>query len=577
MKREVFRDLTGTLVADLTASPNYPNAPDETTLVGGFEAPTDVGNNYGQRLSGFIIPSETANYLFFIASDDNGELWLSTDEDPAKKELIATEPGWNPARDWIGTARRDPDVPENRSAPKALAAGRRYYVEALQKEGGGGDNLGVTIIKEGDPLPASGSAPAQGSFIGASGPPASATVTFTNQPQNVVTTVGRTATFTAQARSDSRPIVYQWEKNGVALFRANASTYTTPALVAGDAGAQFRAIAYIAGGSVTSAVATLTLSSDVTPPAVEQVGALGDPLTGQASSVIIRFDEPVDQASATNLANYRINGGAIAISGAVLQPDLRSVRLSTATLSPGVPYALIIRNVADRSPVRNAMSEVTRSFQVSNLVLHLAFDNPAQPALDSSAYGNHGALVDQPQIVPGPIGSALSFDGVNDYLDIPNNPVLGITGDLTIATWVKRAALGDYGGLVAKTDGANVWDYDLYFAGGANTLHFYSDTQTTQDAISTGVVADQEWHHVAVTRLGETVAFYIDGEPAGTVSITGESADNPHPVRIPSASAPMDRPITPLRCLAGRWMASEFTIARSAWTKCSSSASSLRA
>src|SRR6266568_1078363 len=102
-------------------------------------------------------------------------------------------------------------------------------------------------------------------------------------------------------------------------------------------------------------------------------------------------------------------------------------------------------------------------------------------------------------------------------------------GDL-VAAWIKRGALGDYGGIVAKTDGNNIFDYDFYFDG--DNLHFWSDNQSPRNTISTGTVSDSDWHHVAATRGGETVTFYIDGGPAGTVTISGDSADNPVPVRI---------------------------------------------
>src|SRR5205823_7778226 len=126
--------------------------------------------------------------------------------------------------------------------------------------------------------------------------------------------------------SSSSPIVYQWQKNEVAIFRANASNYTTPALSLSDEGARFRCIAYIQGGaSATSLVASITVSADVTPPAVGRVGALADPATAQASAVTVVFDEPVDQASAQTVANYSIDGGALVSSSAVLQSELKTV------------------------------------------------------------------------------------------------------------------------------------------------------------------------------------------------------------------------------------------------------------
>ncbi|MHC4463157.1 MAG: PA14 domain-containing protein, partial [Planctomycetota bacterium] len=71
-----------------------------------------------------------------MASDDASELWLSTGENPANKVMIANVPGWTNSRVWD-------KYPEQRSASITLTGGQRYYIEALQKEHGGGDNLAV--------------------------------------------------------------------------------------------------------------------------------------------------------------------------------------------------------------------------------------------------------------------------------------------------------------------------------------------------------------------------------------------------------------------------------------------------
>jgi len=274
------------------------------------------------------------------------------------------------------------------------------------------------------------------------------------------------------------------------------------------------------------------LPPDVTPPSIARVTALAAPAGSQTSTVTVFFDEEVEQTSAEAASNYSINNGAIAISSAVLRPDLKSVLLSTAPLIPGPDYQITVKNVADRFPNRNAISALTQTFQADNLVLHLTFDDPSAPIANVEGHSNDGTLIGEPLVVPGVNGNALSFDGADDYVEVPNGPGLGITGDITLAAWVKRETFGDYRAIVAKTLGRNSWDYDLYFGSGANTLRFWSDNQSPQEAVSTGSVANRNWTHVAVTRRGGTVSFYINGTAAGTASVTGNFADNPFPVLI---------------------------------------------
>ncbi len=107
-----------------------------------FEAPTDWADNYGTRARGYITAPNTGSFLFWIASDDNAELWLSTNDLPADKRLIASVPDWTNAREWNKYSAQ-------KSAAISLVAGQKYYVEALQKEGAGGDNLAVGWSKPG--------------------------------------------------------------------------------------------------------------------------------------------------------------------------------------------------------------------------------------------------------------------------------------------------------------------------------------------------------------------------------------------------------------------------------------------
>jgi hypothetical protein len=71
VKREVFTNLLGAAVADLTGSAKFTgNQPDAVSLLGSFEALRRSGNQYGQRVSGWLVPPTTGDYVFFIASDD---------------------------------------------------------------------------------------------------------------------------------------------------------------------------------------------------------------------------------------------------------------------------------------------------------------------------------------------------------------------------------------------------------------------------------------------------------------------------------------------------------------------------
>jgi hypothetical protein len=134
--REYWTGIAGAYVPDLTNNSNYPDNPQGSSEPTLFEAPLDWANQYGTRMHGFLHPPTSGDYTFWISSDDASELWLSTNDNPNNAVRIAYEDQWSGSRVWqTGT---------EQSTPITLVGGQRYYIKALQKEEGGGDNLAVT-------------------------------------------------------------------------------------------------------------------------------------------------------------------------------------------------------------------------------------------------------------------------------------------------------------------------------------------------------------------------------------------------------------------------------------------------
>jgi hypothetical protein len=236
-------------------------------------------NNYTRRITGFFVPAVTTNYTFFICSDDNSDLFLSTDSSPSNKRLIAQEPGWSASLLWVTDSGGGADLTQKRSdkwspdgshVPFAsgipLTAGQKYWIEAVHNEAGGGDNVGVTFKFAGgaDPVDASNSL-LTGSLIGY-GYTIPAALTAITQPTNATAVAGREATFTYVVSDPlPDPLDYQWYRNGTVVSNATFQQYTF-LTTAGDNSAQFTCVvtlpaSYNSTLSITSLVATLTVNS----------------------------------------------------------------------------------------------------------------------------------------------------------------------------------------------------------------------------------------------------------------------------------------------------------------------------
>ncbi len=72
-------------------------------------------------------------------------------------------------------------------------------------------------------------------------------------------------------------------------------------------------------------------------------------------------------------------------------------------------------------------------------------EGSGQNVYDATGYGNDGTLAsstdssdEDPTWETGKVGGALEFDGVDDYVKIPDSASLDITGAITIEFWVKE-------------------------------------------------------------------------------------------------------------------------------------------
>jgi hypothetical protein len=158
--------IAGTTVDELLGDGSYPDLAARREPRASFTTNPDlsgVAENFGGRLSGWLTPTESGQYRFFIRSDDSSRLFLSTSSDPAAASQIADEPGCCKA--FLNPTADDGTLNPQTSEPVTLTAGQSYYLAAVYKEGGGGDFCEVAWRKEGDTTPAAQLAPIPGSFF----------------------------------------------------------------------------------------------------------------------------------------------------------------------------------------------------------------------------------------------------------------------------------------------------------------------------------------------------------------------------------------------------------------------------
>lgn len=128
--REVWTGVPGSTVAQIPVS----QAPSSTSLLSSLQAPSDVDDDYGVRLRGFLTAPESGDYRFYLRADEAAALYLADDEEPVNSWKRAELTAPVASADWSAA------VP---SPLLRLEAGQRYYLEVLHKESSGSDHLAV--------------------------------------------------------------------------------------------------------------------------------------------------------------------------------------------------------------------------------------------------------------------------------------------------------------------------------------------------------------------------------------------------------------------------------------------------
>lgn len=341
--REVFLDIPGLTVADLTNHPSFPNSPSSSELLTTlFEAPTDVAENYGQRLRGTFTAPLSGDYTFWIASDDYSVLLLSSTASPANSRVIAQVPGWTPSRVWD-------QFPEQQSEPITLVAGNRYYIEALMKEAGGGDNLAVRWRRPDNvdqgPIPLD-------AFIAWGSDPEPPRIAFQPQPLTVIE--GGQAVFTTDYDNSGITDIF-WRRNGAFIPGATGSTLNFGPVQLSDNGTRIQAFLTNSLGTTNSNEVLLTVQVDTVAPALASVAAVS------TTELQLEFSEAVRAPAGPVASSFSIIP-PLAITAVQEDPiDARRLRLTVAPLDPSISYTLTINGVTDRAQNANRIADNTQS------------------------------------------------------------------------------------------------------------------------------------------------------------------------------------------------------------------------
>ena len=152
---------------------------------------------------------------------------------------------------------------------------------------------------------------------------------------------------------------------------------------------------------------------------------------------------------------------------------------------------------------------------------------------DSSGNGNTGTVSGATWTI-GKFGTALSFDGTNDIVIVPDSASLDLTTGMTLEAWLlpARARLS----LADRSCSRNRAATTHTVSTGAPARAARARTRSPEGPITTCAAphryALDTWTHVAATYDGATLRLYVDGTLASSAAATGAISTSTGAFRI---------------------------------------------
>lgn len=172
-----------------------------------------------------------------------------------------------------------------------------------------------------------------------------------------------------------------------------------------------------------------------------------------------------------------------------------------------------------------AAAQLAARADINGLVAAYNFDEGSGTSLtDRSGTGNTGTITGPTWDVNGKFGKALSFDGVNDYVNIADSNSLDFTTGMTLEAWVKPTALGTGGNawrtVLFKQNGSGM-TYALYANQNSGRPVGQVNIGSEKNATGTSQLTLNTWTHLTTTYDGANLRLYVNGTLVSTTAVTG--------------------------------------------------------
>ena len=131
--------------------------------------------------------------------------------------------------------------------------------------------------------------------------------------------------------------------------------------------------------------------------------------------------------------------------------------------------------------------------------------------------------------------SSVYFDGTGDYAISSDDATLEFkNGDFTIELWMYKTSTAASVLVQKRSTGSATGDWTLLAEYAGTDFEFWSYDYNSFGSVMLqgGTISQNTWHHVAVTRYGNTWTMWVDGTSVATLTSTITIGDGSAPLTI---------------------------------------------
>ena len=385
---------------------------------------------------------------------------------------------------------------------------------------GNGDLGDVIAVDISAVDPAGGTSPvARGSrtINGTNSTPVEGTVALSPAAPKTADTV--TATPSGYRDPDGNPITYQyrWFRNGTAISGATTSTLNLAQAGNGDRGDAIRVDVTARDNSgATSDAASANATVANSAPATGTVKI--KPAAPSSDDIVAATASGFSDADGDALTyRYQWFRNGSAIGGATART------LDLAQPGNGDPGDRLDVDVTalDGSGGTSAAVRATETVVAgaSHAVASYGFEEPVGTSVVDESGGNDGVVDGPERTGSGRFGRALSFDGDDDLVTVPDSASIDLTTGMTLEAWVKPEAATDWRTVIFKESSGHS-AYALYANGETDVPSVYLGG--VSGALGTSELDAGKWTHLAATYDGNNLRLFVNGTLAGTLPHEGD-------------------------------------------------------